>query len=133
MSPVFTKNRDRLLRGDVAAKFLAAVVDQARGCELLSDNQFCVDSTMIEAWASMKSSRPKDGGEDDTSGGGRKSERNFRGEKRSNETHAFTTDPDARLFRKGNGQPSQMSYLGHVLMENRNGATAHGAQGEEND
>ncbi|WP_404380374.1 IS5 family transposase [Caenispirillum salinarum] len=118
---VFTKNRDRLLRGDVAAKFLAAVVGQARGRDLLSDDHFSVDGTMIEAWASMKSFRPKGGDDDDTSGGGRNSERNFRGEKRSNETHASTTDPDARLFRKGNGQSSQMAYLGHVLMENRNG------------
>lgn len=124
---VFTKNRDRLLGGDVAAKFLAAVVAQARGRSLLSDDHFSVDGTMIEAWASMKSFRPKDdstggkGGSGGGSGGGRNAERSFRGEKRSNETHASTTDPDARLFRKGNGQSSRMAYLGHVLMENRNG------------
>ncbi|MGE4529413.1 MAG: IS5 family transposase [Rhodospirillaceae bacterium] len=123
---VFTKNRDRLLRGDVAAKFLAAVVAQARSRSLLSDDHFSVDGTMIEAWASMKSFRPKDGGGDggtdgSGSGSGRNAERDFRGEKRSNQTHASTTDPDARLFRKGKGQSSQMAYLGHVLMENRNG------------
>ena len=116
---VFTKNRDRLLRGDVAAKFLAAVVAQARSRSLLSDDHFSVDGTMIEAWASMKSFRPKDGGGDGGTdgsgsgsgfgsgfGGGRNAERDFRGEKRSNQTHASTTDPDARLFRKGNGQSS---------------------------
>jgi transposase len=123
---VFTKNRDRLLGGDVAAKFLAAVVAQARSRSLLSDDHFSVDGTMIEAWASMKSFRPKDEGGGQGKGGpgkgpGRNDERDFRGETRSNETHASTTDPDARLFRKGNGQSSRMAYLGHVLMENRNG------------
>lgn len=119
---VFTKNRDRLLGGDVAA-FLAAVVAQARGRSLLSDDHFSVDGTMIEAWASMKSFRPKDEGTGGKggSGGGRNAERSFGGERRSNETHASTTDPDARLFRKGNGQSSRMAYLGRVLMENRNG------------
>lgn len=122
---VFTKNRDRLLGGDVAAKFLAAVVAQARRRSLLSDDHFSVDGTMIEAWASMKSFRPKDSDGQDKGGSGkgsgRNGERDFRGETRSNQTHASTTDPDARLFRKGNGQSSRMAYLGHVLMENRNG------------
>ena len=117
---VFTKNRDRLLEGDVATKFLAAVVAQARGHDLLSDEHFSVDGTLIDAWASMKSFKPKDGG-GDPPGPGRNGERDFRGEKRSNQTHASTTDPEAKLYRKANGQSSRMAYMGHVLMENRNG------------
>lgn len=116
---VFTKNRDRLLDGEVATKFLAAVVVHARSRDLLSDEHFTVDGTLIEAWASQKSFRPKDGG-DEPSGPGRNGERNFHGKKRSNATHASTTDPDARLYRKSNGQPARMAFLGHVLMENRN-------------
>jgi transposase len=120
---VFTKNRDRLLEGDVAARFLAAVVVQARSRNLLSDEHFSVDGTMIDAWASMKSFRPKDDRDDDAEPPqpGRNGERDFRGEKRSNQTHASTTDPDAKLYRKANGQTSRMAFLGHVLMENRNG------------
>jgi len=117
---VFSKNRDRLLAGDVARKFLAAVVAQARRRELLSDEHFSVDGTLIDAWASMKSFRPK-GGDDDAPPPGRNAERDFRGQKRSNETHASTTDPDARLYRKGNGQSSRLCFMGHLLMENRNG------------
>jgi len=117
---VFTKNRDRLLEGDVAAKFLAAVVGQARARNLLSDEHFSVDGTLIDAWASMKSFRPKDGG-DEPPGPGRNGARDFRGEKRSNRTHASTTDPEAKLYRKANGQSSRMAFMGHVLMENRNG------------
>lgn len=117
---VFTKNRDRLLEGDVAAKFLAAVVAQARTRDLLSDEHFSVDGTLIEAWASIKSFRPKDGG-GEPPGPGRNSERDFHGEKRSNQTHASTTDPEAKLYRKGSGQSSRMAFMGHVLMENRNG------------
>lgn len=116
---VFTKNRDRLLDGEVAAKLLGAVLAQARSRDLLSDEHFTVDGTLIEAWASHKSFRPKDGG-GEPPGPGRNGERDFHGEKRSNATHASTTDPDARLYRKGNGQPSRMAFLGHVLMENRN-------------
>ncbi len=116
----FSKNRDRLLDGEVARRFLAVVVEQARRRGLLSDDHFSVDGTLIEAWASIKSFRPKDGG-DEPPGPGRNSERTFHGEKRSNETHASTTDPDARLYRKGNGQSSRMAFMGHVLMENRNG------------
>jgi len=118
---VFTKNRDRVLRGDVAVQLPAAVVAQAQGRDLLADDHFSVDGTMIEAWASMKSFRPEVGDDDNGSGGGCNGERNVRGEKRSNVTHASTNDPHARLFRKGNGQSSQTAYLGHVLMENRNG------------
>lgn len=118
---VFTKNRERLLAGDVAAKFLAAVVAQARGRDLLSDEHFSVDGTLIEAWASMKSFKPKDGGDNRPPGPGRNGERDFRGEKRSNQTHASTTDPEAKLYRKADGQSSRMAFMGHVLMENRNG------------
>jgi len=125
----FSKNRDRLLDGDVAAKFLGVVVEQARRRDLLSDDHFSVDGTLIEAWASIKSFRPKSlsPGEDPGNGGdeppapGRNAERDFRGEKRSNATHASRTDPDARLYRKSNGQSSRLAFMGHVLMENRNG------------
>jgi len=115
---VFTKNRERLIEGDIAAQFMAAVLNQARVKALLSDEHFSVDGTLIEAWASMKSFRPKDGSSEPPAPG-RNGERDFRGEKRSNETHASTTDPDARLYRKGPGQPAKLAYLGHVLMENR--------------
>ncbi len=117
---VFTKNRDRLLAGDVAAKFLSAVVARARARKLLSDEHFSVDGTLLDAWASMKSFRPRDGG-DEPPGPGRNGERDFRGEKRSNRTHASTTDPEAKLYRKADGQPSRLAFMGHVLMENRNG------------
>lgn len=117
---VFTKNRDRLLSGDVATKFLAAVVAQARSRSLLSDEHFSVDGTLIEAWASIKSFRPKDGS-GEPPGPGRNGERDFHGEKRSNKTHASTTDPDAKLYRKATGQPSRIAFMGHVLMEHRNG------------
>jgi transposase len=115
---VFTKNRERLLEGNVAARFMAAVLDQPRVTALLSDEHFSVDGTLIEAWASMKSFRPKDGS-GAPPGPGRNGERDFHGEKRRNQTHASTTDPDARLYRKGPGQPAQLAYMGHVLMENR--------------
>jgi transposase len=115
---VFTKNRDRLIAGDIAAQFMAAVLNQERVKALLSDEHFSVDGTLIEAWASTKSFRPKDGsGEPPASG--RNGERDFHGEARSNATHASTTDRDARLYRKGPGQPAKLAYLGHVLMENR--------------
>ena len=117
---VFTKNRDRLLRGDVAAKFFAAVLADPRVKPLLSSEHFSVDGTLIEAWASMKSFRPKDGG-GAPPGPGRNGGRDFHGEKRSNETHVSTTDPDARLARKSNGQSAKLCYGGHVVMENRHG------------
>jgi transposase len=117
---VFSKNRDRLLAGEIAAKFMAAVLNQARLRKLLSDEHFSVDGTLIEAWASLKSFRPKDGS-GEPPGPGRNAAGNFHGEKRSNETHASTTDPQARLYKKGDGQASRMAYMGHVLMENRNG------------
>jgi transposase len=116
---VFTKNRERLLEADVAAKFMAVVLHHARMKKLLSDEHFSVDGTLIEAWASLKSFRPKDGS-GPPPGPGRNAERNFHGEKRSNETHTSTTDPDSRLYRKGNGQAAKLCYMGHALMENRN-------------
>src|SRR5512132_3917110 len=117
---VFTKNRDRLLGGEIASKFFGAILDDARIEGLLSDEHFSVDGTLIQAWASMKSFRPKDGSGEPPAEG-RNGERDFKGEKRSNETHRSTTDDDARLFRKGDGQASQLCFIGHVLMENRNG------------
>ena len=117
---VFTKNRDRLLEGDIAREFLLAVLADQRVKPLLSSEHFSVDGTLIAAWASMKSFRPKDGSGTPPDPG-RNGERDFRGEKRSNETHHSTTDPQARLYRKGDGQPSTLAWLGHVLMENRNG------------
>jgi len=122
---VFCKNRDRLLNGDIAAKFFAGVLNlpQVRG--LLSSDHFSVDGTLIEAWASMKSFVPKDGGDPPSGsghdgGGSRNAERNFRGEKRKNDTHSSTTDPDARLFRKSDGKEAKLCHMGHVMTENRN-------------
>jgi transposase len=117
---VFTKNRDRLLDGEIAAKFFGAVLDDARLKGLLSDEHFSVDGTLIQAWASLKSFRPKDGSGEPPAPG-RNGERDFHGEARSNGTHRSTTDDDARLFRKGDGQASRLCFMGHVLMENRNG------------
>jgi transposase len=122
----FSKNRDRLLEGEIAAKFLAAVLAQPKVKRLLSSDHFSVDGTLIEAWASIKSFRRKDGGDDDHSGPGRNAERNFHKEKRSNETHQSTTDPDARLYKKGDGQPAKLCYMGHALMENRHGLAVGG-------
>ena len=116
---VFSKNRDRLIEGEIAAKFLSALLSQARVKALLSDEHFSVDGTLIDAWASMKSFRPKDGSGDGGPPAGRNAERDFRGERRSNETHASTTDPDAKLYRKGKAQSSRLCYMGHLLMENR--------------
>src|SRR5216683_1439854 len=128
----FSKNRDRLLEGEIAAKFLTAVLAQPRVKRLLSSEHFSVDGTLIEAWASMKSFRPKEppdaggtpnGGTMDggTMGGGRNAPADFRGEKRSNQTHQSTTDPDARLYRKGPGMEAKLCFIGHGLMENRSG------------
>jgi transposase len=116
----FTKNRDRLLDGEVAHKFLAAVLSQDKVRVLLSSEHFSVDGTLLEAWASPKSFRPKDGS-GEPPGPGRNGERDFRGERRRNDTHASTTDPDARLFRKGQGKEARLCFMGHALMENRNG------------
>jgi len=120
---VFSKNRDRLLEGDIAAKFLSAVLAQPKVTKLLSGDHFSVDGTLIEAWASMKSVKPRDGSDEPPAegGGGRNAEADFRGQKRSNETHASTTDPDARLYRKGQGKEAKLCFMGHGLMENRHG------------
>jgi len=118
----FSKNRDRLLDGDIAAKFLSAVLSQPRVKQLLSSDHFSVDGTLIEAWASMKSFKPSDGsGEEPPPSGGRNAEADFHGRKRSNETHRSTTDPEARLYKKGAGKEAKLCFLGHGLMENRSG------------
>jgi transposase len=122
----FSKNRDRLLQGDIAAKFLRAVMAQPRVKRLLSSDHFSVDGTLIEAWASIKSFRRQDGSDDGGGGSGRNAERDFHGEKRSNETHRSTTDPEAKLYRKGDGQPARLCYMGHALMENRHGLAVGG-------
>ena len=116
----FTKNRDRLLEGDVAAQFLAAVLAQDKVEGLLSSEHFSVDGTLLEAWASPKSFRPKDGSGEPPDPG-RNGERDFHGERRRNDTHGSTTDPEARLFRKGPGKEARLCFMGHALMENRNG------------
>jgi transposase len=108
---VFSKNRERLLNQEVAREFFSRVLAQAQ--PQLSDEHFSVDGTLIEAWASQKSFQKKDDGDGDPG--------QFRGERRSNETHASKTDPEARLYRKGHGQEAKLGYLGHVLMENRHG------------
>ncbi len=127
----FSKNRDRLLDGDVAMRFLAAILDRPKVKRLVSTEHFSVDGTLIEAWASMKSFRrrtddssggpPADGGSSGKQPNGRNGEVDFHGEKRSNATHASTTDPDAMLYRKSPGAGAMLCYMGHVLMENRNG------------
>jgi len=117
---VFCKNRDRLLGGDIARKFMTAVLNLSQVRQLLSSEHFSVDGTLIEAWASMKSFVPKDGSNPPASGGGRNAERDFHGEKRKNDTHSSATDPDARLFRKGTGKEAKLCHMGHLMMENRN-------------
>jgi transposase len=116
----FTKNRDRLQSGDVFAKFMSRLLNHPQVKPLLSDEHFSVDGTLIEAWASQKSFRPKDGSGDDDGGA------NFHGQKRKNDTHASTTDPDSRLYRKAAGREARLSYLGHVTMENRHGLAVAG-------
>jgi transposase len=115
----FTKNRDRLLRGDIAAAFFEAVLIYADSARLLSHEHFTVDGTLLEAWASHKSFKPRDTPPDRPSGGNAAVD--FRGERRTNATHQSTTDPDARLYRKADGRPAQLAYAGHLLMENRSG------------
>ena len=128
---VFSKNRDRLLEADVAAKFLAAVLAHPKVKPLLSDEHFSVDGTLIEAWASMKSLRARDGGDEPPSGG-RNGERDFHGEKRSNDTHASTTDPEAKLYKKGKGKEAKLCFMGHALMENRHGLVVRAEATEAN-
>jgi transposase len=117
---VFTKNRDRLWEGDIAEKFFQAVLTQARVVDLLSDEHFSVDGTLIEAWASHKSFQRKDRPTPPPDDPGNPTV-NFHGETRSNDTHESTTDPDARLARKSGGHESKLAYCGNVLIENRNG------------
>ncbi len=115
----FSRNRDRPLGQDIAKAFLAAIVEQASTRKLLSKERFSVDGTLTQAWASQKSFRPKNDDDHDSS-----SWSDFKGKKRSNETHEPRTDPEAKLFRKGRGQMARLCYAGHVLMENRNGLIA---------
>ena len=119
----FSKNRDRLLDAEIVRKFFLQIREQAEADGLLSNEHFTVDGTLIEAWASQKSFQPKEGGPSAPTGGGegRNEDVDYRGQKRSNETHASTTDPDARLSKKSAGGQARLSYMGHVLMENRNG------------
>jgi transposase len=121
----FSKNRERLLDGEIAASFLSAILARPKVKRLLSGEHFSVDGTLIEAWCSMKSFRPKDEGSAESppcdGPGGRNADVDFRGEKRSNATHASTTDPDALMYRKSPGTGAKLCYMGHVLMENRNG------------
>jgi transposase len=129
----FSKNRDRLLEGDIAAKFLAVVLGQPRVKKLLSTDHFSVDGTLIEAWASMKSVKPQDGsGGPPDGGGGRNVEADFHGQKRSNLTHGSTTDPEARLYKKGKGKEAKLCFMGHSLMENRHGLIVEACLTEAN-
>jgi IS5 family transposase len=116
----FTKNRDRLLNGDIATAFFDAILIHADTARLLSDEHFTVDGTLLEAWASQKSFRPRDQGEPPT-GGGSNPTVNFHGQRRRNDTHQSTTDPDARLYKKAQGREARLGYLGHLLMEHRSG------------
>ena len=115
----FTKNRDRLLDGDIAAAFFDAVLLHADSERLLSDEHFTVDGTLLEAWASQKSFQPRD--QDPPAAGGGNPTVNFHGQRRRNDTHQSTTDPDARLYKKAVGREARLGYLGHVLMEHRSG------------
>lgn len=114
----FTKNRERLQQGDVFEKFMTRLLNHPQVKPLLSNEHFSVDGTLIEAWASHKSFRPKDGSDGDGT--------NFHGEKRKNDTHQSTTDPDSRLYRKASGREAKLSYMGHALMENRHGLAVAG-------
>ena len=118
---VFSKNRDRLLEAEISAKFLAAILTQPEVKRLLSNDHFSVDGTLVQAWASLKSFKAKNDDEEPPPADGRNEEVDFRGEKRSNRTHASTTDPDAMLYRKGPGMEARLCFIGHALMENRNG------------
>jgi transposase len=121
----FTKNRDRLLQADVASAFFDAVVTQAREAGLMSDEHFTVDGTVLEAWASLKSFQRKDAGPTAPPDDPGNPTVNFHGETRKNDTHASTTDPDAQLYRKGQGKEAKLAYLGHVLLDNRHGLVAN--------
>jgi len=114
----FTKNRDRLQNGDIFTKFMTKLLNHPQVKPLLSDEHFSVDGTLIEAWASQKSFRPKDGSDDDGA--------NFHGQKRKNDTHVSTSDPESRLYRKAAGREAKLSYMGHAVMENRHGLAVAG-------
>jgi len=116
----FSKNRGRLLEHDVAGRFMQAVLDEAQRRRLLSEEHFTVDGTLLEAWASLKSFRPRDE-TDPPAGAGRNPERDFRGQPRKNETHVSTTDSEARLYTKSKGQAAKLCFMAHALMENRSG------------
>jgi transposase len=118
---VYSKNRDRLLEGEIAEKFFAQVLSQARAADLLSDEHFSVDGTLIEAWAGQKSFQKKGGGDQGPRDDPGNPTVDFHGEKRSNETHESTTDGDARLARKSGGHEAKLAYCGNVIIENRNG------------
>jgi transposase len=117
----FSKNRDRLLEGDIAEAFLAKVLDLARSRELLSDEHFTVDGTLIEAWAGQKSFQKKGKRSKTKSDDPGNPTVDFHGQERTNDTHQSTTDPEAQLYRKGKGKESKLSFMGHVLIENRHG------------
>jgi transposase len=121
----FSKNRDRLLHADIASAFFDAVLGQARAAGLMSDEHFTVDGTLLEAWASLKSFRRKDAGPTPPPDDPGNPTVNFHGDKRTNETHASSTDPDAQLARKGKGREAKLAYLGHVLLDNRHGLVAN--------
>ena len=130
---VFTKNRDRLLRGDIAHLFFEHVLAQAHDRGLTSDEHFTVDGTLVEAWAGLKSFKRKDGSDqqDPPDDPGNPTV-NFHGEERSNDTHQSTTDPDSRLMTKGSGKEAKLYFMGHVVMENRNGLAVGGRLTEAN-
>jgi transposase len=121
----FTKNRERLQQGQVFDKFMAKLLEQPKVKPLLSDEHFSVDGTLIEAWASHKSFKPKDADKDDDGS-------NFHGQKRKNDSHASTSDPDAKLYRKAAGREARLSYMGHAVMENRNGLAVAGTVSQAN-
>lgn len=117
----FSKNRERLISHRIAEQFFAAVMDEATKAKLTSDDHFTVDGTLLQAWASLKSVKPRDDDQPPPSAGGRNPEVDFHGQRRTNETHRSTTDAEARIARKGRGQEAKLCFGGHVLMENRNG------------
>jgi len=128
----FTKNRDRLLEADVAKQFLAKVVEMAREKDFVSDDHFSVDGTLLEAWASAKSFQPKEGKNPPPPDDPGNPTINFRGQRRSNETHASKTDPEALLAKKGDGKESKLSYSGNLVVENRNGLIVNAKAWEAN-
>jgi transposase len=117
----FSKNRERLIKHAVAEQFFAAVMDEATKAKLISDDHFTVDGTLLQAWAALKSVKPRDDDRVPPASGGKNADIDFHGQRRTNETHVSTTDPEARIARKGRGQEARLCFGGHVLMENRNG------------